>query len=250
MDSVDIVACLKHIGQTPLEVINSLREDKNWTKEKVKLSYAGRLDPMAHGLMIVLKDKECYNQHKWHNMPKTYEFKLLVGISTDTYDILGLIESTNISSQESTILAIEKIKSHDRTFFQEYPPYSSVRVDGKPLWKHAKENNLENIEIPGKKVTIKNIGLQNVMSISKKNLLTYVTHKINKLNKKQNFRQQEILESWQYIPDQDYKVISIKAEVSCGFYVRSFCHNIGEKIGVPCLALDIMRTQVGDFYFL
>ena len=250
METKDIIPCIKHIGQTPLEVIEILREEKKWPKDKVKLSYAGRLDPMAHGLMIVLKDKECYNQHIWHNMPKTYEFKLLVGISTDTYDILGLIKSTNLSSKENTILAIEKIKSHDRTFFQEYPPYSSVRVDGKPLWKHAKENNLENIKIPGKKVTIKQIGLESVVSISKKNLLTYVNHKIGRMNNKHNFRQKEILESWQYIPEQDYNVISVKANVSCGFYVRSFCHNIGEKIGVPCLALDIMRSQVGDYYFL
>ena len=74
---MSVISCIKHVGQTPLEVIEALRETKKWTKKDVKLSYAGRLDPMAHGLMIVLKDEECYNQHKWHNMNKTYEFKLL-----------------------------------------------------------------------------------------------------------------------------------------------------------------------------
>ena len=91
---MSVIPCIKYIGQTPLDVVEALRETNKWDKKDVKLSYAGRLDPMAHGLMIVLKDEECANQHKWHNMNKTYEFKLLIGLSTDTYDILGVSKKT------------------------------------------------------------------------------------------------------------------------------------------------------------
>lgn len=247
---MSIIPCIKHIGQTPLEVVEALRETKKWDKKNVKLSYAGRLDPMAHGLMIVLKDKECYNQHKWHNMNKTYEFKLLIGIATDTYDILGLLKKVGESSQSHLVEIVKSIRTHPKSFFQEYPPFSSIRVNGKALWQHARDRTLDDIDIPGKKVRIKQIGIKQIQGISKQNLITLAHLNIDKLDKKHNFRQQEIKENWKEIPDQEYIVITLEAEVSCGFYVRSFCNNIGEKIGIPCMALDIMRTQVGDYHFL
>lgn len=245
---MSVIACLKHIGQTPLEVVNILREQKGWEKGKVKLSYAGRLDPMAHGLMLVLKDEQCYKQHDYHNLNKKYIFKMLVGISTDTYDILGKVDKVMNIDNETLIEVINKIREHPHTFFQEYPPYSSVRVDGKPLWKHSKDGTLDLITIPGKKVSIQCIGIKGVQSINKENLLKLININIGKMDAKHNFRQKEILEEWPNINEDDYKVITIVAEVSCGFYVRSFCHNIGESLGIPCMALDILRTQVGEYH--
>lgn len=247
---MSIISCIKHIGQTPLEVIDALRETNKWSKKDVKLSYAGRLDPMAHGLMIILKDNECYNQHKWHNMDKTYEFKLLIGISTDTYDILGKMTAFGESSQENLIKVIKKISTYPSRFFQEYPPYSSIRVNGKPLWQHARNGTLDDIDIPGKKVTIKNLGIKNIKVINKPHLILLTHTNIDKLNKKHNFRQREIKDEWKTIPKQNYIVVTIEATVSSGFYIRSFCNTIGEELGVPCMALDIMRTQLGNYYFL
>ena len=34
------------------------------------MSYAGRLDPMAHGLMIILTDYDCYKQELYNNLDK------------------------------------------------------------------------------------------------------------------------------------------------------------------------------------
>ena len=41
-----------------------------------KFSFAGRLDPMAHGKMILLKDEECKDQPKYCGLKKTYIFLL------------------------------------------------------------------------------------------------------------------------------------------------------------------------------
>ncbi|MDA1338380.1 MAG: tRNA pseudouridine(55) synthase, partial [bacterium] len=55
--------------------------------ENVKLGYAGTLDPMATGLLIALEDEENKDRDKYIGLTKTYEFEILFGISTDSYDL-------------------------------------------------------------------------------------------------------------------------------------------------------------------
>ena len=147
----NIILAYKPIGKTPLEIINELKQ--NYGYSKTKMSYAGRLDPMAHGLMIILKDAECYKQHLYHNFSKIYKFKLLLGISTDTFDILGKItnnSNSNININTDNLYSI--INSLIGKQKQHYPPYSSARVDGHPLWYYAKNNLLHTITIPYKEI--------------------------------------------------------------------------------------------------
>ena len=54
----------KKIGQTPLQLVE---EAKNKYKITEKVSYLGRLDPMAHGLMVLLVGSETKNQEKYQN---------------------------------------------------------------------------------------------------------------------------------------------------------------------------------------
>ena len=49
-----------------------------------KLCFVGRLDPVAHGLMIYLKNDECKFMNKYLSYKKTYKFKILFGIETDS----------------------------------------------------------------------------------------------------------------------------------------------------------------------
>ena len=135
----------KDIGQTPLELINTIKLDSD---NKIKYSYAGRLDPMARGQMIILQDKECKSKDNYLNLDKEYEFEILLGYQTDTFDILGKI-------QNSFSKNIPKILDFNLTKYlgqqeQYYPPYSSKVVNKKPLWLWSKENRLNEIEIPKK----------------------------------------------------------------------------------------------------
>ena len=51
-----VLKIYKPIGKTPLEIIKMIK--KNYKHyENSKMSYAGRLDPMAHGILIILIDK-------------------------------------------------------------------------------------------------------------------------------------------------------------------------------------------------
>ncbi len=80
----------KPLGMTPLELIQGFK--KRFPKyEKLKIGYAGRLDPMARGLMVCLVGDESKKQKETELKTKDYVFEALFGVSTDTYDVLGLV---------------------------------------------------------------------------------------------------------------------------------------------------------------
>lgn len=243
----NIIIANKPTGWTPLEVITYLKTIQEFKLSK--LSYAGRLDPMARGLMIILKDSECTNQNLYHNFNKTYNFKLLLGISTDTYDILGKITGTKYYKHITNTETKELLHKFKGKQIQHYPPYSSVRVKGKPLWTYAKQNKLDLINIPSKEVNINTLTLVNTQTIDKKSLLDLITSKIILISKNNSdkFRQNEILPLWDTIQNQSYQIIEINADVSCGTYIRSLCHLMGEKLNIPAIALDIYRTKVDQY---
>ena len=153
----------KKIGQTPLELLeeykSTLEENELYeitpkkNKKKIKFSYAGRLDPMARGKMIILRGIECKTQHLYCNLDKEYEFQVLFNFKTDTYDIMGLLlNSTNLNNKILIGWLESNLQSYVKKFKQEYPPYSSFSIKGEPLWKLSKENIKPNI--PKKEVEI------------------------------------------------------------------------------------------------
>ena len=117
----------KYIGETPLEAIRKLNIPG-------KISYAGRLDPMAEGQLLVLTGDDCQHQNDYHNLDKRYRFELLLGLTTDSYDTLGLVK--NIPNPDSNHIS-KRILDYCGKRSQSYPPFSSVRVKGKPLWYYA-----------------------------------------------------------------------------------------------------------------
>ena len=85
----------KREGETPLEALENWRLKHKKYKD-VKMTYAGRLDPMASGLLVILAGEETKNKEKYLGLDKEYEFEVLFGFSTDTYDILGKIQHSHI----------------------------------------------------------------------------------------------------------------------------------------------------------
>ena len=245
IQSLSIIIANKPIGKTPLEIIQFLKQNVKY--KSTKMSYAGRLDPMAHGLMIILMNEECFKQHIFHNLNKTYKFKLLLGVSTDTFDMLGKIKN-NYLLECNTELLYSNILQLIGEQIQEYPPFSSLRVNKHPLWYYAKHNKLDTITIPSKKVTIYDMIIEDDTTISHLDLIDYVHNNIIKLDTKHDFRQNDILKEWKLIKDLKYRIITINTDVSCGTYIRSICDLIGKRIGVPAIALDIFRTCVGSYH--
>lgn len=232
----------KPIGLSPLEHLTDLKNQKKIKSNKS--SYAGRLDPMAHGLMIYLSDDYCKKQENFIGLDKTYKFKIAFGITTDTYDILGKIKK--ISCEK---INLEKIKLIIDNYIgsknQNYPPYCSYKIHGKPLWKHSLDGTLD-FELPSKMINIYKLDILDSYYLNFEYFRLDVLNKISNLKSK-NFRNNEIIADWNKINMNDVLVLDITANVSSGTYIRSLCNEIGIKIGVGAIAYDIFRTKIGDY---
>jgi tRNA pseudouridine55 synthase len=87
-----IIQFNKKIGETMDEMISRFRLEYS-IDNKIKVAYAGRLDPLAFGIIILLTDKDIYNKEKYCGKDKTYTCMIVHGVQTDTYDIMGKIVS-------------------------------------------------------------------------------------------------------------------------------------------------------------
>jgi tRNA pseudouridine55 synthase len=242
-----ILLLKKQIGETPLETIQHFKKD-NLEYQNQKMAYAGRLDPMAEGLLLVLVDEECKKRKDYEKLSKIYEFKILFGVSTDTFDLMGKVTNFNISSMVRREDIQKIIPKFIGKYLQEYPPYSSKRIKGKPLFWWARENRLKEINIPKKDVEVYKLKLIDLKSITSKKLLKEIYKRVGII--KGEFRQKEILNIWDKKlknKKAEFLVASFIIKCSSGFYVRSFANNIGKKLKIPTLAFLIKRTEIGNF---
>jgi len=265
-----VLELYKPIGKTPLQTIEEYKI-KHPELTGIKLAYAGRLDPMAEGLLLVLVGDECKKRKEYEKLPKTYEFEVLFGISTDTFDVMGkIVKISKIIPQEDLLHGSgeyqkskinELIKKYQGKMLQEYPPYSSPRVNGKPLFWWAREKRLDEIKIPKKEITIYELlalrsfneggRFMNEYQMSAEQLLKTVHERIEKVEGE--FRQKEILEIWdKKLKDRDFRfsVFSFKITCSSGTYVRSIANKMGEDLKVGAIAFSIKRTKIGKFLIL
>ena len=241
----------KESGQTPLQCINILKN----SEPQLKLSpatYAGRLDPLAEGVLLILIGPECLNKDKYLALDKEYEVDVLFGFSTDTYDIMGTITDNMdiVPRKEEIYKSLNKIiNDFIGTITQKYPPYSSRPVLGKPLFMWAREDKLSNIQIPEHKVEIKDINITGDYFIKGDELLLNVKERISKVHG--DFRQEEIIKDWAKTlcnkNDQKYFVVKLKISCGSGVYVRGIADEIGKKLNIPALAYKIVRTRIGTF---
>lgn len=246
----------KPVGLTPLQAVELFRKN-NPSYKDVKLSYMGRLDPMAEGEMLILIGDENKNRDKYLNLDKEYVFDVLFGLETDTFDILGKVTSLSIASRsfgseadkgatrfEARLTSeVKKIKGKHT---QEYPPYSSPKVKGKKLFEWAREGRLEEIDLPTKEIEIYDIKILNFYTISKKDLQKTVFERINLVEG--DFRQDEILKLWKEklgrCKNKESRVTKIFLRCSSGTYARSVANELGKKLGTGAIALNIKRTKI------
>ncbi len=88
-----VIKIYKKKGETPLECIGNLKkQDENL--KLLSMTYAGRLDPLAEGVLLILVGDEVNNKNEYLKLPKEYEVDILFGFGTDTYDLMGKIIET------------------------------------------------------------------------------------------------------------------------------------------------------------
>lgn len=240
---MSIIWIFKPIGYTPKDCIIEYQKRTNINK---KIAFAGRLDPMAYGLLpliihesddatVVQKIKESLQ-----GSYKTYQFKLILGLESDTFDILGLAKRRESINK----LSLDNIKGRH---IQSYPPYSSQKAYSKyykkkvPLWKLAKEGRLPKT-LPTREVDVEYIKFLDETKITNEELLEIIKIRFDALLEKTNYRNDEIAECWNNMLKfkEEFKVYHLEAKVSSGTYIRS----IGNDL--EGIVFDIYRISMAD----
>ena len=264
--SKSVIIVDKKAGQTPLEAIDE-QKISDPALLNLPLTYAGRLDPLASGVLVILAGDECLKKDEYLALEKEYELTILFGFSTDTYDLMGKVmemkskegfemvwlskpaqESEDLSNSSFDEIK-EKIKYFVGRINQKYPPYSSRTVAGKPLYQWAREGRLDEITIPSHEVFVKNIDVVGNNTINGKDLESKIKEVVALVNG--DFRQKEILDLWhETLADKQeeiYQTVTLKVACGSGVYVRGIAHELGQKMGIPALAFNIKRTKVGEY---
>lgn len=244
----------KRIGETPLQTILRFKTIHP-RYSHLPATYAGRLDPMASGKLLLLFGEECKKKDKYLGLDKEYVLEVLLGIGSDTGDILG-VESSGAEVSLPTQEEIKSVLSKEiGTFIRPYPLYSSKTVDGKPLFLYALDETVNTIDIPTHKETIFSISLLGITTITTSLLRTHITNtlslapiSVEKSKKRgEDFRIESVRKSWEraLTSDRTYGVLKLKVRCGSGAYMRTLAERIGEALGTSALALSIHRTHIG-----
>lgn len=133
---------------TSFDVVNKIRSSlkQNLGIKKLKVGHAGTLDPMATGLLIICTGKMTKKLSNYQGLDKTYTGVITLGATTASYD--AECDPENVTSLEE--LTEEEIEaaaiSFVGTIMQTPPIYSAIKVDGRPLYMHARAGREVNVE--------------------------------------------------------------------------------------------------------
>lgn len=197
--------------------ILNINKPEGWTSQDVvaklrgrihirRVGHTGTLDPMATGVLPVCFGKATRIIEYYDDDFKTYEAEMKLGMVTDTLDITGTVLETKPVdvSEEDVIQAIDSF----RGWITQIPPkYSALKVNGKPLYKYAREG--VEVEIKSRKIYVADIQPVEV-----------------------NLGENRIL---------------FRVTCSKGTYIRTICDDIGKKLGCGGTMTALQRIQSGCF---
>jgi tRNA pseudouridine55 synthase len=250
----------KEVGETPLMALG------RWKRERpeyafVSACYAGRLDPMAEGKLLVLLGEECKRQKDYHGLDKEYEIEVLLDAGSDTGDALGVVSYAAHHTRVDPAVLKAALKEERGTHVRKYPVYSSKTVGGKPLFLHALEGALDTIEIPTHKEHIYAISILDPRRISAEALQERIEKFLSLVPTSDepskalgaDFRIDAVRGSWERFFAQtgarEFGILRLKVTCGAGTYMRSLAGRIGESLGTNALALSIKRTRIGKRQF-
>ncbi len=199
-----IILIDKPINYTSRDIVNIVSK-KLKTKQ---IGHTGTLDPLATGVLVLTVGTATKISELLVANKKEYIATMIFGLSTDTLDITG-----NILSDYDCIIDIDKIlsmlNSFKKTYMQEVPIYSAVKVNGKKLYEYAR-NNID-VVLPKKEVSIYDISL--------------VDYKI----------------------ENNKTIVKFKCLVSKGTYIRSLIRDLASSINENATMSALVRTKQGIF---
>ena len=128
--------------------IISIDKPQGWTSQDVtsrlrrvfctrRIGHGGTLDPMATGVLPVFVGRATRGVEFFEHAEKIYEAVLRLGMTTDTEDVTGTVQTeTPVSVTEAELLAV--LPRFRGEIMQIPPMYSALKVGGKKLYDLAR----------------------------------------------------------------------------------------------------------------
>lgn len=212
----------KALGRQPMQV-----EATESSTRPFKIGHGGTLDPLASGVLIIGIGRGTKVLSTFLGGTKTYEVVVLFGKSTDSYDVSGavtgeMVEEAQGATQEDVEGNLEAFRG---SFMQVPPVYSALKINGLKAHEYIRAGNSLPRDLEAREVCVTDC-----------TLLSYMPPGSH------NFRWQNNDTTPAPAP-----AARIRLTVSSGFYVRSFCHELGTKCGSLATMAALVRTRQSSY---
>ncbi|MBE5826493.1 MAG: tRNA pseudouridine(55) synthase TruB [Butyrivibrio sp.] len=173
-----------------------------------KIGHTGTLDPDAVGVLVVCLGTGTKLVEMLTDHDKEYIAVVKLGVVTDTQDMSGqILETSEVN------VTREDLRKAARAFVGDYdqipPMYSAIKQNGKKLYELARQG-IE-VERKPRKIHIDAITILDDSLLESEHLFT------------------------------------MEVKCSKGTYIRTLCHDIGERLGCGAAMQHLTRTRVGAF---
>ncbi len=123
-----------------------------------RTGYVGTLDPFATGVLPIAVGRARKFIQFIEDCVKIYEFEIVFGTSTDSYDETGqILQTTKIIPTKDQI---EKVLPKFLGIIEQIPPkFSAIKINGRRACDLVRQN--KSVEIPSRKILIHDILLLN-----------------------------------------------------------------------------------------
>ncbi len=173
-----------------------------------KIGHTGTLDPDAVGVLVVCLGTGTKLVEMLTDHDKEYIAVCKLGVVTDTQDMSGnVLETSDVTVSKSELH--EAVRAFVGDYDQIPPMYSAIKQNGKKLYELAREG----IEVERKPRHV-HIAAISVLDDS-------------------------------HLEDEHFFTMEVKC--SKGTYIRTLCHDIGQRLGCGASMQHLTRTKVGAF---
>lgn len=174
-----------------------------------RVGHCGTLDPAASGVLVLCVNKATRLLEYMSGWDKEYRAELVLGLITDTQDTAGKVLQAFPSAAIDCQRIVHAVEEMKGEYWQIPPMISARKHQGTPLYKLARTG--KEVERKPQRVQIYDIKVLQIKNI------------------------------------QGLIHVMFNAVVSSGTYIRTLCHDLGEKLGCGGTLGFLLRIRVGKF---
>lgn len=138
-------------GLTSHDVVDVARK----ALQRRDIGHCGTLDPDATGLLVLLIGEATKLSQYLLNEDKTYEAEVLLGVTTDTFDLSGTVVEKQTLGTLNWSQIQEEAESFSGSLALPVPAFSAVKVDGEKLYEKARRG--ETFEVPVREMHFRSV---------------------------------------------------------------------------------------------